>query len=282
MPRDRRFLWAGLSAAAIVLTTISLAAAQDPPPQAEKSSQDPFDVAEKTASGTTSKDAAGAVGKSSEAVDTAGSKTPEKTKAQREPEFVHKSLQEWQRILPRDVFSVTRLKATEPAFTGKYATGHFHGTFVCACCNAELFSSQHKFDSGTGWPSFWQPMKARAIDRAPDYSDAEPRVEVMCHRCGAHLGHVFDDGPPPTGLRFCINSLSLKLRPTEGDAAKPAASKARTKSKVKTTRATRSRSGGRSSRGRGAAKPGAPDATDPGEPETAASAPAGAGKTGGA
>jgi peptide-methionine (R)-S-oxide reductase len=266
----------------MVLTVITVAAAQEPLAQAEKSSQDPFDVAAKAVSGASDKDTTGSSGKSPETTDKADTKTAEKKKAEPEPEFVRKSFEEWRRILPRDVFSVTRLKATEAAFTGKYATGHFHGTFVCACCEGPLFSSQHKFDSGTGWPSFWQPIKAAAIDRAPDYNEAEPRVEVMCHRCGAHLGHVFDDGPPPTGLRFCINSLSLKLRSTEGDAARPAATKARAKSKVKTTRATRSRSGTRSSRGRGAAKPGAPDAADPGEPETAASAPAGAGKPGGA
>ncbi len=145
---------------------------------------------------------------------------------------------------------VTRLKATESPFTGRYASGHFHGTFVCACCEAELFSSQAKFESGTGWPSFWQPVKVQAIDRAIDNSDGEPRIEVMCHRCGAHLGHVFDDGPPPTGLRFCINSLSLKLKRPDGQIAKPAATK--TKSRAKTTR-TRS--------------PGTADVPDQGEGE---------------
>jgi peptide-methionine (R)-S-oxide reductase len=263
------------------MTVSMVMAGQDPAQQAGNSAaQDPFDAAEKAASGSSAKDPIGAAGKSPEASEKAGEKTSEK-KAAPEPEFVRKSLLEWQRILPRGVFDVTRLKATEPAFTGKYATGHFHGTFVCACCNAELFSSQQKFDSGTGWPSFWQPIKGSAIDRALDNTEAEPRIEVMCHRCGAHLGHVFDDGPPPTGLRFCINSLSLKLRLTEGDTAKPASTKARANSKVKTTRATRSRGGSRLSRNKGTAKTTRPESQKPTSEETAGSHPPATGKTGG-
>ncbi len=195
---------------------------------------------------------------------------------------MRKSLLEWQRILPRGVFEVTRLKATEPAFTGKYATGHFHGTFVCACCNAELFSSQHKFDSGTGWPSFWRPIKANAIDRAPDNSEAEPRIEVMCHRCGAHLGHVFDDAPAtPTGLRFCINSLSLKLEPSDGDTARPSSTSARADSKVKMSKSARSRGRSRAPRNKRAAKPNRPESPRPTSEEAAGSHPPGAGETGG-
>ena len=198
MPHHRQIIWASVSTAAMVLLTVSIAVAQDPFQQSEKSAaQDPFQVAEKSAADSSDKSADKKAAKKNEP----------------EPEFVRKTNAEWQRILPRAVYMVTRLKATEPAFSGKYATGHFQGTFVCACCDAKLFSSRHKFDSGTGWPSFWQPVAERAIDRALDTSDAEPRIEVMCHRCGAHLGHVFDDGPPPTGLRFCINSLSLKLEP---------------------------------------------------------------------
>jgi peptide-methionine (R)-S-oxide reductase len=133
------------------------------------------------------------------------------------------------------VYLVTRQKATEPAFSSRLATSHPRGTFLCACCDAELFKSQHKFDSGTGWPSFWQPASIKAIEQAPDNTEAEPRIEVMCRRCGAHLGHVFNDGPPPTGLRYCINALSLKLKPPDGDAAKtaPARSKSKTKPKAK-------------------------------------------------
>jgi peptide-methionine (R)-S-oxide reductase len=254
---------------------VAMAAAQDPSPQVPQeqgaSGQDPFDAAEKAASGSPVKDSTGASVKSTEkaadakAVDTKSAKKPE-------PEFVHKTLLEWQRTLPRGVFEVTRLKATEPPFSGRYATGHFNGTFVCACCDAELFSSQSKFDSGTGWPSFWQPIKARAIDRAIDNSEAEPRIEVMCHRCGAHLGHVFDDAPAtPTGLRFCINSLSLKLKSGEDQTARPASTKAGAKSKVKTAR-SKSRAAARSPRLKGTAKATGPDSTEPSD-----EAPAGSG-----
>jgi peptide-methionine (R)-S-oxide reductase len=183
---------------------------------------------------------------------------------------VHKTLQQWQRTLPRGVFEVTRLKATEPPFSGRYATGHFNGTFVCACCEAELFSSKSKFDSGTGWPSFWQPIRARAIDRAIDNSESEPRIEVMCHRCGAHLGHVFDDAPAtPTGLRFCINSLSLKLQSSEGETTRPASTKAGAKSKLKTTR-SRSKAAIPSTRAKGTAK-----TTEPGTTESSGGTPGG-------
>lgn len=191
--------------------------------------QDPFAVAEKPQTDTTR--SAGASTKSAE--------KPADAKASKkeEPKYVRKSLQEWQRTLPPAVFSVTRMKATEPPFSGRYAVGHFNGTFVCACCQAELFSSKAKFDSGTGWPSFWAPVKPTAISRALDNSEGEPRVEVMCARCGAHLGHVFDDGyGTPTGLRFCINSLSLKLEPTKGGSTRPSTSRTRSRSRTRTTR----------------------------------------------
>lgn len=126
---------------------------------------------------------------------------------------VIKTDREWQRILTRNQYLVLRRRATEPAFSGRYARGHFRGIFVCAGCGAELFSSNHKFNSGTGWPSFFRPLKEKALDRGWDYDGAEPRVEVACARCGGHLGHVFADGPPPTGLRYCINSVCLKLKP---------------------------------------------------------------------
>ena len=142
-----------------------------------------------------------------------------KAKAKAEPEFVRKTDAEWRKILTKMQYMVTRQKATEPAFSGKYATGHFRGTFLCVCCDAEVFNAQNKFDSGTGWPSFDRPANARAIGREMDYGAFEPRVEVMCRRCGAHLGHIFDDGPTITGLRFCINSAAIKLRPPEGESA---------------------------------------------------------------
>jgi len=155
------------------------------------------------------------------------------------PEFIKKTPAEWRGILSRVQYAVTREKATEPPYTGRYSSGHFKGTFVCVCCDAahvqsELFSSQTKFESGTGWPSFYQAFNARAVQTAWDFGGLEQRLEVMCRRCGAHLGHVFDDGPPPTGLRFCINSAAIKLVSPEAEAApKNAANKGTAKSKVK-------------------------------------------------
>ena len=148
---------------------------------------------------------------------------------------VTKTDKEWQKLLTPNEYMVTRQKATEPAFSGKYAESHAKGVYACVCCGATLFSSQAKFDSGTGWPSFWKPIDPKKIDSAQDNHQAEARIEVMCQNCGAHLGHVFDDGPPPTGLRYCINSLSLKLI-TPAGAASPASkkgSKAKAKAKPK-------------------------------------------------
>ena len=166
------------------------------------------------------------------------SKTDANSKAPAKPEFVVKSVAEWRNLLTRTQFAVARQKMTEPPFTGKYASGHFHGTFVCVCCDAahvqsELFSSKAKFDSGTGWPSFYQAFGNKSLQTAWDYSEGEPRLEVMCRRCGAHLGHVFDDGPPPTGLRFCINSASIKLVSPEVEASAKAATGGKATSKAR-------------------------------------------------
>ena len=124
---------------------------------------------------------------------------------------VTKTDEEWRALLTMEQFAVARKKGTEYAFSGKYHTTHEPGIYRCICCGTDLFDAATKFDSGTGWPSFYAPVSQLNIRLLPDGSGGMSRTEVLCARCGAHLGHVFDDGPPPTGKRFCMNSASLDL-----------------------------------------------------------------------
>jgi peptide-methionine (R)-S-oxide reductase len=126
-------------------------------------------------------------------------------------EKIEKTDTEWKAELTPTQFAVCRQKGTEHAFTGEYHDCKEEGIYTCVCCGAELFSSATKYNSGTGWPSFWEPINSEAVSTEVDVSHGMRRVEALCSKCDAHLGHVFDDGPAPTGQRYCMNSVSLKL-----------------------------------------------------------------------
>jgi peptide-methionine (R)-S-oxide reductase len=130
---------------------------------------------------------------------------------------IDKTEEEWRTMLSDEQFRVTRQCGTEPPFSGKYYNHKGNGVYHCICCDAPLFRSEEKFDSGTGWPSFWAPYSDEALKALEDHSHGMTRVEIRCAQCDAHLGHVFPDGPQPSGLRFCINSASLDFKDQEQD-----------------------------------------------------------------
>ena len=137
----------------------------------------------------------------------------DKTKAKVPLNRVIKSDEEWKRILTQDQYFITRQAGTESPYSSPLLNVHENGTFECVCCDLPLFSSKTKFESGTGWPSFWAPIDKRNVLERTDHPLSETRTEVLCARCDAHLGHVFDDGPMPTGLRYCMNGVALKFIP---------------------------------------------------------------------
>lgn len=126
-----------------------------------------------------------------------------------------KSEEEWKKQLDTETYQVLRKKGTERPFTGKYLHNKEKGMYACAGCGAPLFSSDTKFDSGTGWPSFWSPVEKGNVDEKSDRSLFMKRVEILCKQCGGHLGHVFEDGPQPTGMRYCVNSISLSFKKSD-------------------------------------------------------------------
>ena len=153
----------------------------------------------------------GQAGKTGEAAGEASEETAGETTEETTEGTMELTEDQWRQRLSPEAFYVLRQKGTEPSYTGQYYSNKRPGSYVCGGCGTRLFSSQEKYDSGTGWPSFWAPAEEKSVATAPDNSFFSRQTEVLCSKCDGHLGHVFEDGPPPTGLRYCINAVSLKF-----------------------------------------------------------------------